>query len=358
MNSRASRADWILLGAVAFLGIMSLITLASLRMEFFWRQLVWWAGAAVVIWLGFVVNWQWLSSQRWFSKGLYGLSVGFLIFSYFQPGTIRGTKSWIVIGGFQFEPVELMKLSLILVLAGFFSKKYLAAWQGKNIGTSLLIAGIPGLLVAAHPDLGSALVVFAIWIGFLLMSGVNAKRFFLGLGLAALGAALLWTFALKPYQKDRITGFIFPERDPLGVNYNVIQSKIAIGSAGFFGKGFKEGTQAQLNFLPESETDFIFASFVEEWGFLGGAAIILAYFLILWRFSAIGAQVRDNFSKFVILGGIIVFLVHMLINIGSNLGLVPVTGITLPFFSYGGSSLLTISLLVSIIHSKKLESSV
>jgi rod shape determining protein RodA len=358
MNIRGQNADWVMLTSVAFIAAMSMLTLASLSMDFFWRQLMWWGAALLVFILGFVIDWKWLSSQRWFSRGVYAVALILLVFSYIQPGTVRGTKAWITIGGFQFEPVELMKLGLILVLAAFFSKRHVAAWQGRNIATSFFLVAVPGLLVAAHPDLGSAVVVFSIWGGFLLMSGIHVKRFLMGLLAALLGAVLVWTFVLKDYQKDRITAFIFPERDPLGINYNVIQSKIAIGSAGFLGKGFKGGTQTHLNFLPEAETDFIFASFVEEWGIVGGALLILAYFLILWRFTAIGARARDNYSKFIALGGIIVFSVHLLINTGSNLGLVPVTGITLPFMSYGGSSLLTTALLVSIIHSTKLESSV
>lgn len=358
MIFKNSRIDWLLLGSIFFLGVMSLVTLASLRMDFFWRQLGWWGGATFILFLGLLIDWHWLRSQRWFSRGLYILSGIFIVLTYFQQGTIRGTKSWLVIGGFQFEPVELMKLALILTLAAFFSKRHVAAWQGKNIFLSLLLVGIPCLLVAAHPDLGSAVVIGSIWLGFLLMSGIHIKRFFIGLITAFLGITLLWIFVLKPYQKDRITAFVFPERDPLGINYNVIQSKIAIGSAGLFGKGFKGGTQTQLNFLPEAETDFIFAAFVEEWGFFGGVLILSSYFVVLWRFSVIGSQASDNYAKFIVLGGTIVFSIQLIINVGSNLGLVPVTGITLPFFSYGGSSLLTATLLVSIIHSTKLESSV
>lgn len=357
MFSKIKDSDWILYGSIFFLLSFSLIMLASLNMDLFWRQLAWVAVALAVFFFGAKADWRWLSAQKWFSWGLYALSLGFLVISHFQRGTVRGTKSWISIGGFQFEPVELMKLALILVLAGFFSKRYIAAWQGKNILFSFLLAAVPGVLVLAHPDTGSAAVIFSIWVGFLLMSGIHIKRFLFGVVLALCGAVLLWNFALKPYQKDRITAFIFPERDPLGINYNVIQSKVAIGSAGLFGKGFKGGTQTQLNFLPEAETDFIFAALTEEWGLIAGGFTVLAYFLIVWRFTAIGASVHDNYSKFVTLGASLVFLIHILINIGSNLGIVPVTGITLPFLSYGGSSLLTTSLLVGIIQSKKLESS-
>lgn len=355
--SRFKDIDWVLYGSIFFLLTFSLLMLASLDMGLFTRQLGWVAIALVIFFFAARADWRWLSGQRWFSWGLYAFCIGLLIISHFQRGTIRGTKSWIVIGGFQFEPVELMKLALILVLANFFSKRYLAAWQSKNIFASFAIAAVPGALVAVHPDLGSAVVIFAIWGGFLLMSGIHIRRFLTGLALVLLAVVLLWSFALKQYQKDRITAFVFPERDPLGINYNVIQSKIAIGSAGFFGKGFRGGTQAQLGFLPEAESDFIFASTVEEWGFFGGFSILLAYFLILYRFARIGARVGDNYWKFVTLGASVVFLVHLAINIGSNLGLVPVTGITLPFLSYGGSSLLTVAILVGIIQSKKLESS-
>jgi rod shape determining protein RodA len=217
---------------------------------------------------------------------------------------------------------------------------------------------VPGGLVAIQPDLGSAFVVFTIWVGFLLMSGIHIPRLLLGLGAGCLGVVLLWTLVLKPYQKDRILAFVSPERDPLGINYNVTQSKIAIGSAGFFGKGFHGGTQTHLKFLPVPESDFIFAAFVEEWGFVGGVLVLFSYVVILWRFAEIGMRADDNFSKFVALGATILFLTHLLVNVGSNMGLVPVTGITLPFLSYGGSSLLTVSVLVGIIHSKKLESSI
>lgn len=350
--------DWFLFGAITFLTVASLTTLASIDMSFFWRQLMWFAIAFVIFFLVSRSDWRWMSSQKWFSFFLYFICIGLLVFSHFQSGTIRGTKSWVTIAGIQFEPVELMKFALILVLANFFSRRHLAAWQGKNILLSFIYMVVPAALVAVQPDLGSASVIFAIWVGFLLMSGIHIPRLLFGLGIGLLGVVLLWTLVLKPYQKDRIFAFISPERDPLGINYNVTQSKIAIGSAGFFGKGFHGGTQTHLKFLPEPETDFIFAAFVEEWGFLGGALVVLSFFIILWRFIEIGMRADDNFSKFIALGAAILFLTHLVVNVGSNMGLVPVTGITLPFLSYGGSSLLTVSVLVGIIHSKKLESSI
>lgn len=358
MAAHSSRIDWFLFGAITFLAVASLTSLASIEMSFFWRQLLWFVVAFAIFFLISRSDWRWVSSQRWFSFFLYYSCVGLLIFSHFQSETVRGTKSWITIAGIQFEPVEFMKFALILVLANFFSRRHLAAWQGKNIFLSFIYMAVPVGLVAVHPDLGSAFVIFTIWVGFLLMSGIHIPRLLLGFGAGLLCFFLLWTLVLKPYQKNRILAFVSPERDPLGINYNVTQSKIAIGSAGFFGKGFHGGTQTHLNFLPVPESDFIFAAFVEEWGFVGGALLIFSYMVILWRFVEIGMRADDNFSKFVVLGATILFLTHLLVNVGSNMGLVPVTGITLPFLSYGGSSLLTVSVLVGIIHSKKLESSI
>src|SRR3989344_6766196 len=192
MNSfRFRDIDWVLYGSIFFLLSFALIMLASLNAALFWRQLAWVALAVLVLFFGARADWRWLSAQKWFSWGLYSICLVLLIASYFQP-TIRGTKSWITIGGFQFEPVELMKFALILILAGFFSKRYLAAWQGKNILFSFLLAAVPGVLVLAHPDIGSAAVIFMIWVGFLLMSGIHLRRFLLGLALAAVAAALLW----------------------------------------------------------------------------------------------------------------------------------------------------------------------
>ncbi|MCP6719919.1 MAG: rod shape-determining protein RodA [Patescibacteria group bacterium] len=349
--------DWVLFVGLLVLAVASLVSLASSSIGFFWRQLVWYILGFIIILGASRLDWRRLISQPRFRYGLYWFSVLLLVLSNLQTGTVRGVKSWLQFGGLQFEPAELAKLALIIVLAGFFSRRYIAAWLGKNIALSLFYTLIPVVLVAIQPDFGSALVILGIWIGFLLISGINKKRLVLGLVVAVLVVTLLWMFFLKPYQKDRLTGFIFPESDPLGVNYNVIQSKIAIGSAGFWGKGFGEGTQTQLNFLPEAQTDFLFAAFIEEWGLFGGIFVVLTFLLIIFRMVGIGIKARNNDSKFIVLGVGLILVIHFFVNIGSNLGFLPVTGINFPFLSYGGSSILTISVLISIIEKIKLESS-
>jgi len=351
------RLDWGLLAALGVLAGASLLGLGAGNLPFFFRQLTWFGIAFPVIIIGSVIDWKWLGSRGWFREGLYWISVLLLAISLIQPETIRGTKSWIVIGGFQFEPIEMMKVALILLFAHFFSRRHIAAWQGKNILLSLLYAGIPIGIALLHPDLGAALVIGMLWACFLVAGGINGKRFAAGAMLALVIATLGWFFVLKPYQKDRLVSFMFPERDPLGISYNVIQSKIAIGSAGWFGKGFGRGTQSQLHFLPEAHTDFFFAAFTEEWGMLGALGILLTFLFILFRLASIGSRARDNYSRLIVLGTGCLLVFHFLVNVGSNVGILPVTGIPFPFLSYGGSSVLTIAILIGIIEHIKLESS-
>lgn len=357
LKSRFRNFDWLLLAGLLLLAAASLVSLASSNVLFFHRQLFWYILSFLIIIFGSTFDWRWFVGQASLRHGFYWICIGLLILSNLQHGTVRGTKSWLHFGAVQFEPAELMKLALIFLLAGFFSRRHLAAWQNKNIFTSLFYALLPAGLVAINPDFGSAAVIMGIWVGFLLMNGVNYKKFFIGAAVLLAVLVLMWSFFLKPYQKNRLSAFLSPARDPLGINYNVIQSKIAIGSAGFFGKGFKQGTQTQLGFLPETQSDFLFAAFVEEWGIFGGLLVLLTFFMVALRIIRAGLKARGNEFKFISLGAGLVFTIHFFINIGSNLGLLPVAGITFPFLSYGGSSLLTSSILVGIIQHINLESS-
>ena len=356
MMSRTRNIDWVLIAAIGIFACASLIALKSFNAHFFWSQLVWFILGFFVIGIGSQINWRWLSYQPWFRHGFYWLSVAHLVIANVQRTTIRGSKGWIVFGDFQFQPAEFAKLALILTLAVFFSRRHVAAWHGKNILLSCMYMAIPTVLIVIHPDLGSAVVMGALWLSFLLLSGVNKKRLAIGCLIAAVAAMLLWSFVLAPYQKDRILGFVFTERDPLGINYNIVQSKIAIGSAGWFGKGFGAGTQTQLHFLPEAQSDFLFAAFIEEWGIVGGMALLTTFIVLIYRLVAAGLRARDNYARFVVLGTGCFFIVHFFINVGSNVGLMPVTGITFPFFSYGGSNVLTSAALIGIIQRITLES--
>ena len=253
----------------------------------------------------------------------------------------HGAKSWFSFGGFSFQPVDVVKLVLILILAKYFSRRHVEIRNIKHIFISGFYAIIPFGLVLLQPDLGSAMILFFIWFGMVLVSGISKKHIFLVFLAAGLIFVVAWFFVFAPYQKDRIMNFINPLADIHGSRYNSFQSTIAVGSGQVLGKGLGFGTQSRLKFLPAYETDFIIAAYAEEWGFVGSILILLLYSLVIWRILYNASLGATNFEMLFGMGLAIFFMSHILINIGMNLGLMPVTGIPLPFMSYGGSHLLT-----------------
>lgn len=263
-----------------------------------------------------------------------------LLLLLFLGKVLNGAQSWFHIFGLSFEPVEFAKLSLIFILAKFFNTRH------KDIGhlPTLILSGTYPLLIFAltllHPDLGSALVILGIWAFIIFSSGVPKKYIF---GLLILGLsvfALSWQFLFANYQRERILNFITPTRDVQGSGYNVYQSMIAVGSGGLFGKGINFGTQSKLAFLPEYETDFIFAAFAEEWGFVGVVFVLLIFLFLILRFLYLSKNTNGNFETLVYIGMASYFIIHSCVNIGMNLGVLPVTGIPLPFMSSGGTHIL------------------
>ncbi|MFA5084202.1 MAG: FtsW/RodA/SpoVE family cell cycle protein [Candidatus Paceibacterota bacterium] len=351
------KIDWWLIGALIFMAAASLTSLSSTKPALFQVQLIWFILFFLIVFFAAKINWNWLISQNWFLLSFYWLMIILLAVTLLATRSVRGAHSWLILGPFRFQPSELAKISLILIFASFFSRRHLEVSLGKNIFISLFYFLIPAALVALQPALGMAIIFFGIWFSFLIVSGLKWQRILASFLIFILVFSVLWMTFLRPYQKERILGFIFPERNPLGTNYNVIQSKIAIGSAGLFGKGFRQGTQSQLGFLPEAQTDFIFSAFVEEWGLVGGFLLIAAFLLIIWRIITIGIKSEGNCAKFICLGAAIALASQFFFNIGSCLGLSPVVGITFPFLSYGGSSLLTNALLIGIIQNIAIESS-
>lgn len=349
------KIDWYLYLIVFFLIFFGLLNLYSLNNFLFKKQLIFVFLFFFISFLVIFIDWKFLINQKWFLFIFYLISFLLLLLTLIQPVRIKGAKNWLFFGGFSFQPVELMKLAVIFLLADFFSKKYFLAWFNKNILKSLFYILLPIIVMIFQPDFGSIVIFLFLWFSFLLISGINFKKLIFLLILGVIIFLILWNFYFLPYQKERIIGFLFPEYDPLGINYNVIQSKIAIGSAGFFGKGFNEGSQAKLGFLPEAHTDFAFASLVEQFGLLFALILFLLYFLLFYRLIRIVLKINDNFSKFLILGAILIILISIFLNIGSNLGLLPVTGLSLPFISYGGSNLLTLAIMLGIIQRINLE---
>lgn len=351
MITLIKRTDWRLNIAVLFLAAAGLISLLSSRPDLFWKQLLWYVIGFLFIFLIIKFDWRAFINERGAIWGIYLLAVFLLVITYFFAPSIRDAKSWLTVGSFQFQTAEFAKLALIIVLASFFSRKHISIARASNLLTSFAYFIIPAGLIILQPDFGSALVLFCVWFGFLLISGIRWRHLIIAAIIFSILGTVMWQNVLQDYQKERISGVFFPERDVLGINYSVSQSKIAIGSAGFFGKGFRQGTQTQLGFLPEAQTDFIFAAFIEEWGILGGMLIITTFLILVLRIIKIGLESDNNFNRFICLGTVALFSAQFILNVGSNLGLTPVIGVTFPFLSYGGSSVLINLILIGIIQS-------
>jgi rod shape determining protein RodA len=351
------KQDWILNASVLTLIFLGLLTIRSVAPAFFLPQIVWLIIGLSVAFFALLIDFRPLITYKWFGFSIYISSVALLILTQIFGPSIRQAKSWLVIGPAHLQTSEIAKLALIIILSYFFARGHIGIARIKNILISFIFFIIPAVFIFLQPDLGSTIILFAIWAGFLFVSGIPWRRLLVGILIFSVLAVFAWNFALASYQKERLIGFLNPNYDPLGVNYSVIQSKIAVGSAGILGKGYGQGTQAKLGFLPESHSDFIFSAFVEEWGLVGSLVLIVSFSLLLLRIILVGFKSQNNFFRLICLGVVIMFLAQFTLNTGSALGLLPVTGVTFPFFSYGGSSLLTNMLLIGIIQSIAIRSS-
>lgn len=271
---------------------------------------------------------------------IYALSIAALLLLFISGHVAKGAQSWIRLGFLSIQPTDPAKIALILLLAKYFSKRHIEISAFRHVFISGLYAGILALLVLLQPDFGSAVTMFCIWAGMVFVSGISKKHLTLLAIAALLVAGGAWKYGFKEYQKQRIINFIHPLADTRGSGYNQYQAVIAVGSGQLLGKGIGYGTQSKLKFLPEYQTDFIFAAFAEEWGFFGVVLVILLCAWILLRMLYLARRGRTNFDVLMITGVVMFFGVHMCINIGMNIGVMPVTGIPLPFMSYGGSHVL------------------
>jgi len=284
----------------------------------------------------------------WFNTSYlaYFLGVTLLIIVSIKGYNSMGATRWFKIAGITIQPSEITKLFTVLALA-----KYFYNLEADNIEKSryvilpIIIIALPALLIIDQPDLGTAIILVLAGVSVLFMAGVKAWKFIAG-GISALIAIpFLWYFVLYDYQKNRILTFLYPDSDPTGAGYNITQSKIAIGSGGFFGKGYLGGTQGQLDFLPERQTDFIFTMLTEELGFIGGVGVLLLYLAIIYLGTAISLRSKHQFGKLLAIGVVNIFFLHMFVNMGMVMGLLPVVGTPLPLISYGGT--ITATMLIS-----------
>ena len=294
--------------------------------------------------------------RRW-SPGLFGIGLILLIAVLVAGQMGKGAQRWLDLGLFRFQPSELTKLAVPMMIAWFLAEKSLPpGWKRLAIAAGMIL--VPVLLIAKQPDLGTSLLVASAGIFVLFLAGLS-WRFIGGMIITAIPLGwVVWQWGMRDYQRDRVLTFLDPERDPLGTGYHIIQSKIAIGSGGLYGKGWLNGTQSHLEFLPERTTDFIFAVLSEEFGLAGILLLLTLYLLIILRGLYIATRAQDTYSR--LLGGALtlVFFVYLFVNTGMVSGILPVVGVPLPLVSYGGTSLVTImagfGILMSIHTHRKL----
>lgn len=337
-----TRIDWILVAAVIPILAAGLVTMHSFGGEsvFFERQLIWIGVSLAVFFLFSVVDFRFLRRTGVVTSLYLGIA-GLLLVLFGIGSVFQGAQSWIDFGAFAFQPTDPAKLVLIILLAKYFSRRHIEIANIRHILISGFYTFIIFLLVFLQPDFGSAIIIGLIWLGMVLVSGISKKHLLMVFTAGALSFSLLWFFGFQDYQKQRIRTFINPLTDLSGAGYNAYQSMVAIGSGQMLGKGVGFGTQSRLEFLPEYETDFIFAAFAEEWGFVGIIILFALYGIVVWRILRIALRGETNFEILFGIGVAIYFMSHFVVHIGMNIGLLPVTGTTLAFMSYGGSHLLT-----------------
>ena len=338
---KKTSVDYFLLLGIFPLLVVSLTTLNSFTGQgnVFSHQLMWIVISLIVFFALSFVDFRFMRKTGPVVS-FYIFSVIFLLFLILLGSKVNGARSRFTFGSFSLQPVDFAKFALIFVLAKYFSKRHVEIANIKHIIISGLYALLIFGIVLIQPDFGSAIVIFCIWFGMVLFSGISKKHLMTVIIGGALAFLLLWNFGLHEYQKQRILNFIHPLADIRGSGYNAYQSMVAVGSGGVLGKGIGFGTQSRLNFLPEYETDFIFAAFSEEWGYVGVLFICASFALVIFRVLSNASRSESNFESLYGVGVAIFLMSHFFINVGMNIGLMPVTGIPLPFVSYGGSNML------------------
>ena len=355
--SKLANFDYVLMACILLLGVISLATMYSTdggKILFHTKSHF----TKLIVFTIMMLIFSFINIKFWFSIGyfFYIIIIGLLIWTYLFGIKSSGSQRWIDLYFINIQPSELMKIFIILCLAKFFHRKKMENVNSLySVLISLIIIFLPMSLVIIQPDLGTSLLIAISGIVVLWFAGLNHKYFFYSILISVLSLPFIISF-LKPYQKLRVLTFLNPDRDPLGAGYQIIQSKIAVGSGGIFGKVFLKGTQSYLEFLPEKHTDFIFTLFSEEFGFLGSIILLLVYAVIIYRIIKIGSISRSYFAKlFCYSFGTSIF-VYIVINMSMVLGMLPIVGSPLPIMSYGGSSMLATMIGLGIVMSAKIHS--
>lgn len=287
---------------------------------------------------------------------IYVILCALLFYTLIFGLAVKGGRRWLDLGIGSFQPAEFIKLSIILGLSRLLYLKRGQINSPRTLLWSIFYSGIPAVLVMFQPDLGSAIIIMGLWLGIILLSPIKKKYLAILFLVFLIGLGLGWKFFLKDFQKSRIEVFMNPNLDPRGRGYNVKQAAIAVGAGQFFGRGLGKGVQSQSKFLPERQTDFIFAAAAEEVGFLGSLTLLFLYFFLIFRLIKILKNARDDLAMYISGGALFLFFFQVLINVGMNLGVLPVTGIPLPFVSAGGSSLVVSLLILGIVQNVSIQS--
>jgi len=341
-----------LVAILSFISIVNMYGLSGFGNGIFNKQVLYIVIGIVVMIIFSFFNYRYFKNYSAFVLIVYLISI-FLLIVTFYSRSVRGTNSWIVFGQFTFEPAELTKLCLIILMAKYYSQKHIHIYQLRHIIASSIYFVIPAVIMINQPDLGSTIILGLIWASLLLAAGISKKQIIAMVLIALVIAFSAWFLVLKPYQKTRILSFINQSEDPRGAGYNLIQSKIAIGSGFWLGNGLGNASQANSGFLPEPYNDFIFAAFAEQFGFVGILVIMILVTGLVYRVLSIGSTTSSNFGKLFSVGVAVFIFSHVIVSSSVNIGLMPVTGLPFPFMSSGGSNLFSIMAGLGILQSIK-----
>ncbi len=350
---RIKELDYVLIFSALLISAIGILSIYSSNPALYVRQMIFVAVGFVVMFFVSFIDWRSFRENSYVILVVYFLSLLSLYGLFLFAPTIRGVQRWYRVGDFLLDPGEIFKIVIIILLAKYFSTRHVEMYKFSHIILSGIYVLIPAFLIFRQPDLGSAIILIIMWMGVLLISGIKLKHFLILFFIGVIVLSAGWMFFLEDYQRDRAIAFINPQLDPQGIGWGQSQAQIAIGSGGLLGKGIGSGTQTQYGFLPEPETDFIFSAIGEEMGFVGVSVLIVAFAIFLWRIMLVVLRSRTNFPRLFASGFAILILTQVFINMGMNLGLLPIIGTPLPLVSYGGSSLLFVFIGLGILQSIK-----
>jgi len=351
------RIDWSLFVPAFLISLAGLVTMDSFSGDhyFFFHQSIWILISVVFFFGASLIDWRFLRQTR-VLVSIFILTVVMLLFLFVLGHVAKGAQSWFRFGFFGLQPSDPAKIVTILMLAKYFSRRHTEIANVRHILVSGVYAFLIFILIILQPDFGGAVIVFGIWLGMVIVSGISKKHLALVVGIGVVATLVMWLFVFQQYQKNRIENFLHPLANIHTSGYNAYQSTVAVGSGELLGKGIGQGSQSKLLFLPEFQTDFIFAAFSEEWGFIGTCLLLILCLLLLFRIVNNARVAETNFESLFGLGLAILFIIHIVIHAGMNMGMLPVTGITFPFMSYGGSHLVTEWFSLGILSSMKSHS--